>query len=83
MRWINYINPTAYAFEAIMANEFHNRKFPCAQFIPSGPSYMNATGLERTCSTAGSLALGLDYIDGDAYIEATYGYYHSHLWRYV
>ncbi|KAG4262351.1 multidrug resistance protein CDR1 [Fusarium proliferatum] len=29
-RWMNYINPLAYAFEALMASEFHNRKFACA-----------------------------------------------------
>ncbi|KAK6459094.1 P-loop containing nucleoside triphosphate hydrolase protein [Scheffersomyces xylosifermentans] len=31
-RWINYINPIAYAFEALIANEFSNRKFTCSQF---------------------------------------------------
>ena len=29
-KWITYVNPLAYAFEALMANEFHGREFPCA-----------------------------------------------------
>ncbi len=34
LRWLNYLNPIAYSFEALMDNEFHNREFPCIQFIP-------------------------------------------------
>lgn len=82
LRWLNYLNPVAYAFEALMANEFHGRDFPCVQFIPAGPAYENATGAERTCSVAGGLP-GSNYILGDTYINATYQYYHSHVWRFV
>lgn len=80
LRWINYINPVGYAFESIMVNEFHHRKFPCAQFVPMGPSYENITSLERTCSTSGAAA-GADFVDGDTYVNADFGYYYSHLWR--
>ncbi|KAG4411809.1 hypothetical protein IFR04_015054 [Cadophora malorum] len=80
LRWLNYLNPIAYAFEALMANEFHGRQFPCFDFIPAGPMYANATGTQRTCSVAGGPP-GSSSIDGDVYINATYGYYHSHLWR--
>ncbi|KAI9743048.1 MAG: hypothetical protein M1818_003343 [Claussenomyces sp. TS43310] len=80
LRWINYLNPVGYAFESLMGNEFHNRNFPCAGFIPAGPTYENATGLEKTCSTAGA-APGAAFVNGDVYIEANFGYYHSHLWR--
>ena len=30
-KWLTYINPLAYAFEALMVNEFHAREFPCAR----------------------------------------------------
>jgi len=82
LRWLNYLNPVAYAFESLMANEFHNRQFPCLSFIPLGPTYVNATGTQRSCSVAGGLP-GSTSIDGDAYIGNVYGYYYSHLWRYV
>lgn len=29
-KWLTYINPLAYAFEALMVNEFHAREFPCS-----------------------------------------------------
>lgn len=30
-KWLSYINPLSYAFEALMVNEFHGRDFPCAR----------------------------------------------------
>lgn len=82
LRWINYLDPIAYAYEAFVANEFSGREFPCAGFIPQGPSYMNATAAEKTCSTAGALP-GQSFVSGDIFINNSYGYYHSHIWRYV
>ncbi|KAH8816616.1 ATP-binding cassette transporter [Xylogone sp. PMI_703] len=80
LRWINRINPISYAFESIMVNEYHHRRFPCVQFIPAGPPYVNATGLERTCITPGALP-GADFVDGDIYVGADYRYHYSHIWR--
>lgn len=79
LRWINYINPIAYAFEAIVANEFTSRQFPCTQYVPA---YPDAEPLQRTCSVAGA-DLGADFVDGDFYIDANYGYSKSHIWRFV
>ncbi|KAK4696934.1 ATP-binding cassette, subfamily G (WHITE), member 2, PDR, partial [Lecanoromycetidae sp. Uapishka_2] len=79
-RWINYLDPVAYAFEALMINEFHDRQFPCSNFIPSGPGYSGVAALEHVCSTVGSMA-GVAYVEGDAYINASFSYYRSHLWR--
>lgn len=82
LRWINYINPIAYAYESIVANEFSRRVFPCAQFVPMGPSYLNVTALERTCLVAGASPRS-DFVSGDVYINLGFGYYRSHIWRYV
>ncbi len=82
LRWINYINPIAYAYETLMANELSKRQFPCAQFIPMGPPYANATSLERTCSVSGA-APGLGFVDGDVFMNSAFGYYHDHIWRYA
>lgn len=30
-KWLSWINPLAYAFEALMVNEFHGQLFPCAK----------------------------------------------------
>ncbi|KIW29433.1 uncharacterized protein PV07_05248 [Cladophialophora immunda] len=80
LRWINYLDPIAYGYESLMVNEFHGRQFPCAQFVPAGPTYQNTTGLERACTASGALP-GSDYVDGSYYIDAVFGYRHSHLWR--
>lgn len=79
-RWINYLDPVAYAFEALMINEFHNRKIPCSSFVPAGPAYANASPEQKICSTTGAAA-GANFVDGDTYINVNFKYYHSHLWR--
>lgn len=68
-------SPSTTGFESLMINEFHGRDFPCVGFVPS-----YGTGLERSCSTVGSVP-GQDYVNGDAYINTAYAYYHSHKWR--
>jgi ATP-binding cassette subfamily G (WHITE) protein 2 (PDR) len=79
-KWIRYINPVSYGFEALMVNEFHNRDFTCDQFVPSGPGYDQATGLERACMTIGSVP-GQPYVNGDAYINSAFEYYAKNKWR--
>ncbi|EEH23444.2 hypothetical protein PABG_05655 [Paracoccidioides brasiliensis Pb03] len=34
MEWISWINPVAYAFEAILVNEVHSQRYACAQIVP-------------------------------------------------
>ena len=79
-RWINYLDPVAYAFEALLINEFHNRQFECSSFVPQGISYTNVTSDQRICSAVGAAA-GASYVEGDAYINTSFNYYRSHLWR--
>jgi len=40
-KWISWINPLAYSFEALFVNEMHGREFPCSDIVPS---YPNLTG---------------------------------------
>jgi ATP-binding cassette, subfamily G (WHITE), member 2, PDR len=78
-RWINYLDPVAYAFEALMVNEFSNRQFRCSTFIPFGPGYGSDLA-HSSCTTVGSVP-GQEYVEGDAIINQTYQYYASHRWR--
>ncbi|PYH42887.1 AtrD, ABC-transporter [Aspergillus saccharolyticus JOP 1030-1] len=80
LRWINYINPIAYSYETLVANEFHHRSFECASFVPSGPTYETISSEDRTCAVAGA-STGSSLVSGDAYIAANYSYYYSHTWR--
>lgn len=75
--WIRWLNPIFYAFEILIANEFHGREFPCASFIP--PRAV-AAGSSFVCSVAGSRA-GSETVNGDDFIAANYEYYYSHVWR--
>ncbi|KAF7349230.1 hypothetical protein MSAN_01712400 [Mycena sanguinolenta] len=79
-RWVNYINPVAYAFEALMVNEFDGRVFPCGTFIPAGPAYANVSAANKICSTTGAKA-GLDFVLGTDFVETSFSYVRSHLWR--
>lgn len=74
-RWINYLDPVAYGFEALMVNEFSGRDFPCSNFVPSYGSLENSV-----CSTVGSVN-GQTVVNGDAYLQSTYKYNNSHRWR--
>ncbi|GKU13994.1 unnamed protein product, partial [Fusarium langsethiae] len=79
-RWLNYLNPVAYAFEGLVINEFHGRTIECSRFVPQGPQYERVSSNERICATTGA-ATGADFVDGDVYLAVNFGYHHSHLWR--
>lgn len=83
-RWINYLDPVAYGFEALVINEFHGRDFTCTAFVPSPaiPAYSNITLANRACTTVGSVP-GQTFVNGDHYINLAYKYFHSHKWRNV
>jgi ABC-type multidrug transport system ATPase subunit len=75
LSWIRWINPIYYTFEALIANEFHGKNYPCTSVIPS-----YGTGTSFICSSVGAIA-GERFVSGDAFIEQNYDYYYSHLWR--
>ncbi|KAF2035084.1 ABC multidrug transporter-like protein [Setomelanomma holmii] len=77
--WIRWINPIFYAFEILLANEFHGVNFPCDQFVPMGPGY-NTNGNSFICNVQGAVA-GQTFVSGDAFLELSYSYSWSHVWR--
>lgn len=79
-RWINWINPIAYAFEALMINEYRHRSFECSTFVPSGAGYENISATQKICSAVGSKA-GLSVVSGTDYIQDSFEYEISHIWR--
>lgn len=82
-RWINYINPVGYAFEALMANEFHDRLFDCSAYIPAGPGYDRSQLPPDSwiCSGTAGAVPGQTTVQGTDYIQASYQYSFSHVWR--
>ncbi|KAH7118515.1 ABC-2 type transporter-domain-containing protein [Dactylonectria macrodidyma] len=75
--WIRWINPLFYAFEILIANEFHGREFICSTIIPS---YSPNAGNSWICSAVGAIA-GRHTVNGDSYIAASFEYHYSHVWR--
>ncbi|KAH6952434.1 ABC-2 type transporter-domain-containing protein [Ilyonectria sp. MPI-CAGE-AT-0026] len=75
--WIRWINPIYYAFEILIANEFHGRDFPCPNIVPP---YQPLVGDSWICTTVGAIA-GQAYVTGDAFIETNFEYYWSRVWR--
>lgn len=79
-RWINWLDPVAYAFEALMINEFHGVTITCSRFVPTGHGYENVSPEQKICSQTGAEA-GANFVDGDTFLRVNYQYEHSHLWR--
>ncbi|KAF1843407.1 ABC multidrug transporter-like protein [Cucurbitaria berberidis CBS 394.84] len=77
--WLRHINPIFYAFEILLANEFHGVNFPCDRFVPQGPQYPQ-NGNSFICNTQGAVA-GQAFVSGDRFIEVSYQYSWSHVWR--
>ncbi|ORY82114.1 bfr1+ protein [Protomyces lactucae-debilis] len=78
-RWIKYINPISYGFEALMVNEFKlYDNTPCAQLVPSGPGYSAAAN--QACAVTGAQPNSIT-VNGLNYLSVTYGYELSNLWR--
>jgi ATP-binding cassette, subfamily G (WHITE), member 2, SNQ2 len=81
--WGYYVNPLAYAFEAVEANEFANRNIACnpSQLIPQ--QVLGAPPIDpahQGCSLTGS-PVDATNIPGSRYLESNYNYKRSHLWR--
>lgn len=76
--WIRWLNPIFYAYEGIVANEFHGRWFECTAFVPNYlPSFR---GKSFTCSSIGARAGDL-FVSGDNYIWDGYDYSYKNIWR--
>lgn len=78
-RWINYIDPVAYAFESLITNEFHGREFPCSSLVPRGGNYPQS-GPTVVCGVVGAIP-GKPTVSGDDYIGLSFEYYNTHKWR--
>ncbi|KAI2465836.1 ABC-2 type transporter-domain-containing protein [Annulohypoxylon bovei var. microspora] len=81
-RWLNYLDPLAYAFESLMVNEFHGREFTCDSYVPSPavPGYGDVGPANHACSSPGSVA-GMSTVNGDSYVNSSFKYYNEHRWR--
>jgi ABC-type multidrug transport system permease subunit/ABC-type multidrug transport system ATPase subunit len=80
--WLYWINPLAYAFDALLSNEFHGKVIDCVgnNLIPSGPGYSDSD--PGACAGIMGSVQGQRWVWGDAYLAAL-TYSHTHIWRNV
>ncbi|RDA95806.1 hypothetical protein CP533_5198 [Ophiocordyceps camponoti-saundersi (nom. inval.)] len=77
LSWIRWINPVFYAFEILIANEFHGHRYTCSSIIPN---YSPPVGNSWICAIPGAVP-GEFTVSGDSFIKADYDYTWSHAWR--
>ncbi|KAL6240454.1 ATP-binding cassette transporter snq2 [Rhinocladiella similis] len=77
--WLRRINWIQYGFECLMANEFTGLTMECTPpyLVPQGP---DASAQYQSCALAGSQP-GRTSVDGARYIQQSFQYTRSHLWR--
>ena len=78
-KWIQYINPLSYVYEALIINEFHGRTFECSKFVPLGEGYPKS-GNSTVCATLSAIP-GSKVVDGDLYMKVALTYEWKHAWR--
>lgn len=78
-KWLMWINPVQYGFEALMANEFDNMDIQCQPpfLVPQGPG---AAPQYQSCTVQGSRP-GQTVVRGADYIKSAFTYERAHLWR--
>ncbi|GAB0138464.1 hypothetical protein EsDP_00006699 [Epichloe bromicola] len=76
LRWINWIQ---YGFECLVANEFDGLDLECVPpyLVPQAPQ---ASPRYQSCALKGSVP-GRTSVDGGQYIQQSFTYTRSHLWR--
>ncbi|KAF2499776.1 hypothetical protein BU16DRAFT_480695 [Lophium mytilinum] len=77
--WLYYVNPISYAFEGVITNEFSGRTMQCdpSQLVPQGPGIDPA---HQGCSLTGA-GVNANEVTGSDYLQTTFSYTRSNLWR--
>ncbi|KAF7587376.1 hypothetical protein BBP40_007342 [Aspergillus hancockii] len=78
--WLYWINPLAYGFQSLLANEFHGQHIPCVatNLVPNGIGYTDPA--YQSCAGVGGVAQGGTSLTGDQYLQSL-SYSHSNVWR--
>lgn len=78
--WIYWIDPLAYGFSAVLANEFKGQTIPCVgpNLVPNGPGYSDLT--YQACTGVGGALPGAVSVTGEQYLNSL-SYSSGHIWR--
>jgi ATP-binding cassette subfamily G (WHITE) protein 2 (SNQ2) len=69
-----------YGFEALLTNEFHTLNGTCSSLVPQGAGYEHIGIENQVCTVLGSQQ-GQATVDGNAFVQLSYGFFYSNLWR--
>ncbi|KAM0554199.1 hypothetical protein ACHAPJ_007001 [Fusarium lateritium] len=77
--WLYWVNPLSYSFEAVLTNELSDRTLECApsQLVPQGPGVQSGY---QGCAISGA-SVNAQSVSGSDYLQTTYNYSRSNLWR--
>ncbi|KAL4941454.1 hypothetical protein BDV06DRAFT_194537 [Aspergillus oleicola] len=77
--WLFYVNPLSYSYEAVLSNEFSDRVMECdpSMLVPQGPG---VDPQYQGCALTGS-QLGETTVTGANYLNTTFQFTRSHMWR--
>ncbi|KAF4446254.1 putative ATP-binding multidrug cassette transport protein [Fusarium austroafricanum] len=77
--WLYWVNPISYSFEAVLTNELSSRNMECSpsQLVPQGPGVQSEF---QGCAISGA-SVNAQSVSGSDYLQATYNYSRSNLWR--
>lgn len=78
--WIYWIDPLAYGFSGMLANEFKGKIIPCVgvNLVPTGPGYNDMA--HAACSGVGGALPGATSLTGEQYL-ASLSYSTGNIWR--
>ncbi|XMA19034.1 hypothetical protein WAI453_011825 [Rhynchosporium graminicola] len=79
LAWLRWVNPIQYCFESLMVNEFDGLTIACVgpNLVPQGPL---ARAPFQSCTVQGSRP-GEAFVRGSDYLDVSFGFRRSHLWR--
>ncbi|KAH6871809.1 ABC-2 type transporter-domain-containing protein [Thelonectria olida] len=82
VQWFSWVNPIAYSFEGLMANEFRELDLACSDssFVPHGPGYSDQN--YKICLVPGAVR-GSKTVSGSSYLAAAFGFDVHHIWRNI
>ncbi|KAI5235384.1 putative Brefeldin A resistance protein [Aureobasidium subglaciale] len=80
--WIYWIDPVAYAYNALLSNEFSGKIVPCVgpNLVPNGPGYTSAAN--QGCTGVRGAPIGATFVTGEQYLDSL-SYSRSDLWRNI
>ncbi|KAH7333166.1 putative Brefeldin A resistance protein [Rhexocercosporidium sp. MPI-PUGE-AT-0058] len=80
--WIYWIDPLAYAYDALLSNEFNGKVLPCVgpNLVPNGPGYGSLEN--QACTGLRGAPTGATSITGAQYLDSL-KYSHSNMWRNI